>query len=134
MKAMLYLALHTHETKRITVKDMYESVQVPQAYLAKILQALSRQNIVSSVRGPRGGFYLSKENRGVRLMEIIHVIDGENRLTPCILSIHECNIEHPCPMHHLVSDAKTSFIKSLQETTVEDLLEDINSGKSFLPL
>lgn len=134
LKATLYLALHSSESNRIMVKDMYETINVPQAYLSKILQTLSRQKLLSSLRGPKGGFYLSEENRRVRLIEIIRLIDGDHRINSCVLSIHSCNLENPCPMHHLVNEAKSRLLKDLTETTVQDLVEDIQLGKSFLPL
>ncbi len=115
-------------------KDISEPTNIPKAYLSKILQELSRHNIVSSVRGPGGGFYLSDSNREVHLMDIIHIIDGDNRLTSCMLSLQECNAEHPCPMHDLVGDTKVNFVKNLENTTIEDLVSDIKAGKSFLPL
>ena len=57
IKAVLFLALHTNESKKLMVKDIYKSINVPKAYLAKLLQDLSRHNIVSSTRGPKGGFF-----------------------------------------------------------------------------
>ncbi|UWX56682.1 Rrf2 family transcriptional regulator [Maribacter litopenaei] len=40
---------------------------MPQAYLSKLMQELTRHNLISSVRGSNGGFYLNEENRGVSL-------------------------------------------------------------------
>ncbi len=134
LKAVLYLAVHSSRGNKILAKDISGPTNIPKAYLSKILQELSRHNIVSSVRGPGGGFYLSEENRTVHLMDIIHIIDGDNRLTSCMLSLQDCNAEHPCPMHDLVGDTKVRFVKNLEETTVDDLVADIEAGKSFLPL
>lgn len=134
LKAVLFLAVHSSQKQKILAKNISEPTNIPKAYLSKILQELSRHNIVSSVRGPGGGFYLSEDNRMVHLMDIIHVIDGDHRLTSCMLSLQDCNADHPCPMHHLVGDTKVNFVKNLEETTVEDLVADIESGRSFLPL
>ena len=134
LKAMLYLAVNSDNKKKILVKDFCELINVPKAYLSKLLQKLAKHNIVSSMRGPKGGFYLTDKNRSVPLLEIVNVIDGENRLTSCMLSLNKCNAEHPCPMHDLIGDTKTHFLKNLEETTVGDLVSDILEGKSFLPL
>ncbi len=58
IKAVLFLALNSNEDKKIMVKDIANPINVPQAYIAKLLQELSRQNVISSTRGPKGGFYL----------------------------------------------------------------------------
>lgn len=134
LKAVLFLAVNSSQEHKILAKDISEPTNIPKAYLSKILQELSKHNIVSSLRGPGGGFYLSEANRAVHLMDIIHIMDGDNRLISCMLSLQECNAEHPCPMHDLVGDTKTRFVKNLEKTTVDDLVADINSGKSFLPL
>lgn len=134
LKAVLYLAVNSSENNKILAKDLSARTNAPQAYLSKLLQELSRHNIVSSTKGPNGGFYLTDENRSVHLMNIINIIDGDNRLTSCMLSLNKCDASHPCPMHDLVGDTKTNFIKNLEETTVKDLVLDIQEGRSFLPL
>jgi len=134
LKAVLYLAVKSSENHKILAKEISEPTNIPKAYLSKILQDLSRHDIVSSLRGPGGGFYLSETNKTVPLMKIISVIDGDHRLTSCMLSLNKCDANHPCPMHDLVGNTKSNFVKNLEETTVEDLIADINSGKSFLPL
>ncbi len=134
LRGVLYLAVNSSEEQKILAKDLSSNTGVPQAYLSKLMQELARHNLISSIRGPRGGFYLTDKNRKVRLMEIINVIDGDNRLTSCMLAIHKCDADHPCPLHHLVGDTKTNFVKNLEETTIQDLVEDIKEGRSFLPL
>ncbi|WP_420601151.1 RrF2 family transcriptional regulator [Flagellimonas sp.] len=134
MKAVLFLALNTDVDNKMMVKDIYERINVPQSYLAKLLQELSKHNIVSSSRGPKGGFYLDAANKSIPLIKIIDVIDGEQRLRSCMLSLKECDNENPCALHHLVGDANSYFIKNLEETTIESLISDVRDGKSILPL
>jgi Rrf2 family protein len=134
IKAVLYLALNSNEEKKIMVKDIAEPINVPQAYIAKLLQELSRQNIVSSTRGPKGGFYLSEEDKKQPLKRIIHVIDGERRLTSCLLSLENCDDEKPCPLHKLVWPLRNQLLMSLENTIICDLARDVREGKSFLPL
>lgn len=134
LKAVLYLAVNGSENDKILAKNISARINVPQAYLAKLLQELSKHNIVSSTKGPNGGFYLTDKNRGVRLMNIINIIDGDNRLTSCMLSLNICDADHPCPLHDLVGETKSNFVKNLEKTSVQDLVSDISMGKSFLPL
>ncbi len=134
IKAVLYLAIHSSESKKIRVKNISEPINVPQAYIAKLLQELSRHRIVSSTRGPNGGFFLSDANMKTLLIEIVNVIDGEDRLNSCLLSLHNCNSEKPCPLHDFARPFRTNFIESLEQNTIEDLARDVKRGKSFLPL
>ena len=134
IKAVLYLALNSSEEKRVMVKDIAAPINVPQAYLAKLLQELSRAHVISSVKGPKGGFYLSQANRLGTLMDIVSVIDGETRLHSCVLSLEKCDAEKPCPLHKLISPTKTNFLKHLTEKSIDDFSQDVKSGASFLPL
>lgn len=134
IKAVLYLALNSSEEKKIMVKDIAEPINVPQAYIAKLLQELSRQNLISSTKGPRGGFYLSETDKQIPLRKIIHVIDGESRLSSCLLSLEDCNEDKPCPLHKSMYPLKTKLLESLENKTIVDLAKDVEDGNSYLPL
>lgn len=134
LKAVLFLALNSTEDNKIMVKDISEPINVPQAYIAKLLQELSRENIVSSTRGPKGGFYMSEENREQSVFNILKIIDGEKRLTSCMLSLEKCNEKKPCPLHNILSSSRTKILTNLKEKTIRELSDDVKSGNSFLPL
>ncbi|WP_190811467.1 Rrf2 family transcriptional regulator [Flagellimonas sp. S3867] len=134
IKAVLFLALHSNENHKMMVKDIFQRINVPQQYLAKILQELSKKDIISSARGPKGGFYLSDTNKTLPLINIVDVIEGRHRLQSCMLSIKECDSQNPCALHDLVGNANSYFLKNLEETTIEKLIEDIRDGKAILPL
>ncbi len=134
LRAVLYLAVNSSENKKVLAKDISGPTNIPKAYLSKLLQELSKHRIVSSIRGPGGGFYLTPENKKVPLIHIVQVIDGDSRLNSCMLSVRDCDEDHPCPIHHLVGDAKTNFIKNLKENSLEDLVKSIQNGDSVLPL
>ena len=80
IKAVLFLALHSSEENKVIVKDISKPINVPQAYIAKLLQELVKAKIVTSVRGPKGGFYLNETNLAHSIMSIVNVIDGEKKL------------------------------------------------------
>lgn len=134
MKAVLFLALHATEDKKLMVKDIYKPINVPKAYLGKLLQELGRHGIVSSTRGPKGGFYLSEKNRNKALITIVKVIDGKKRMESCMLSLEDCDENRPCPLHQLVAPSRIKFMESLQNKTIIDLSQDLRDKKAFLPL
>jgi Rrf2 family iron-sulfur cluster assembly transcriptional regulator len=77
---------------------------------------------------------LTTENKDRPLIDIVHLIDGKDRINSCMLSIKECDEDNPCPLHKLIGSAKMDFRKNLQKTTINDLVRDIGEHKSFLPL
>jgi len=98
-----------------------------------LLQELSRHDIISSTRGPKGGFYLSENDRQHTLMEIVKVIDGEKRVNSCVMGIRNCNMDNPCVLHKLVGSNKSKFIKVLENTTILDLIEGKEDVEEFFP-
>ena len=134
IKAVLYLALNSDEEHKIMVKDIAEPVNVPQAYIAKLLQELSRQKLISSTKGPKGGFFLSEKDKSQPLKKIIHVLDGENRLTSCLLSLESCNDDKPCPLHEMAAPLRKMLLDSLENKSISELANDVKEGRAYLPL
>ncbi|WP_296314599.1 RrF2 family transcriptional regulator [Winogradskyella sp. UBA3174] len=94
------------------IKDIAEPINVLKTYTTKILQNLSKRHLVYSTKGSKGGFYLSKENRRVKPIEIRDAVDGEERLHTCLLSLKECNKNNPCSIHHLAYDERQIMMKN----------------------
>lgn len=134
LKAVLYLAVYSNEDHKIMVKDIAKPINVPQAYIAKLLQELSKQHIISSTRGINGGFYLSESNVKQPLYNILNAIDGEYKMTSCLLSLENCNEKIPCPLHNIFSPTRSKFIECLKSKTIKELALEVKSGVSFLPL
>lgn len=134
LKAVLYLAVHSSENNKVMVKDIAEPINVPQAYIAKLLQELSKQNIISSTRGINGGFYLTESDFKQPMLKIIYAIEGEHKMTSCLLSLEKCNEHLPCPLHHLANPMRAQLIELLRNKTIGDFVQEIKSGITFLPL
>lgn len=134
LKAVLYLALHTDENNKMMVKDISERINVPKAYIAKLLQELSKRKIISSTKGPKGGFYLNPSNRNETIIQIIEVIDGKKKMESCLLGLEDCDEQKPCPIHRLISPSRSKMIALLETKTINDLATDLELNKAFLPV
>lgn len=134
IKAVLFLAIKSSEENKIMVKDIADPINVPKPYIAKLLQELAKQKLISSTRGPKGGFFLSDKDKTRNVMDIIAVIEGEKKLNTCLLSLETCDHHNPCPVHELVSPSRSVLIKNLKQKTINDLASDVQNGKSSLPL
>ena len=134
LKAVLYLTLHTDENNKMMVKDLSERINVPKAYIAKLLQELSKRKIISSTKGPNGGFYITESNKNHTIMEIIEIIDGKKRIDSCMLGLEDCNEKKPCPIHNLISPSRSKMIALLKSKTIDDLAKDLELNKVFLPI
>jgi Rrf2 family protein len=116
IRAMIYIAQQSRQGERVGLKDVAQGIDSPEAFMAKILQALSRQGLVQSVKGPNGGFYMDARGLKVTLAEVVLAIDGDQLFTGCGLGLPECNEKKPCPIHDEFKLIRNK-IKSLLETT-----------------
>ena len=87
IRSILYLALHSNENKKISAKIIAEDLETPPSYLAKLLQQLTINKLVSSSKGPHGGFFLNKTNSNKSVWDIIKCIDGLDKFDQCFLGL-----------------------------------------------
>ncbi len=132
LKAVIYLTLHTDENRKMTVKEMSSHIKVPQAYVAKLLQDLSKRNLISSTRGPKGGFYVNETNKSLPISHIVYAVEGRKQFSSCLLGLEDCNEEKPCPIHHLIGPSRKQLLEVLEKTSIAQLARDLKTKKAFL--
>ena len=132
MRAILQLAVVQSEEEKKNIKDLAEELKIPTPYLRKILQELVPRKLVSSSKGPNGGFYLTDQNRQAPLMSIIEAIDGLAFFETCGLGLSLCSDDHPCPIHHDFKIARDHIKNIFANKSVDDLASVIKENDLFL--
>ncbi|GJM35579.1 MAG: hypothetical protein DHS20C18_45800 [Saprospiraceae bacterium] len=125
IRAVLYLAVHSSPENKVGVKAIAEDLQVPKHFLAKILQQLSRDQLISSVKGPNGGFYMADENLNVPMEKIIKSFDGMEVFTSCILGLPVCSAENPCPLHVQAFAYREGLYYQLQHQSIREMADRV---------
>lgn len=123
--AMMELARKqgTDEKKWVKAEKVAEAIGLPFPMTAKVLQMLAHAQLLSSVRGPTGGFRLRKAPKDVRLIDIMMAIDGPALLEQCVLRLRGCNDESPCPFHRYWSPLRDRLRAALEQVTLADLVK-----------
>jgi Rrf2 family iron-sulfur cluster assembly transcriptional regulator len=130
IRSILYLAMHTDETKKIGVKKISEDLETPQPFLSKLLQQLTRSELISSTKGPYGGFYLSKKDAKNTVWDVIKNIEGTSKFDKCFLGLSKCSDENPCPVHFIVSPFKERLLDNFSNKTISQYADEIvKTGK-----
>ncbi|WP_440880866.1 RrF2 family transcriptional regulator [Tenacibaculum sp. C7A-26P2] len=130
LRAIIYIAKQTSLGNKTSVKEIAEATDSPVAFTGKILQKLTKNNIVQSIKGPYGGFLIDEDKtKSTNLSEIVKVIDGNHIYTRCGLGLKECNANSPCPMHDKFINIRSDLKSMLQSTSIYDLIKS-NTGKS----
>ena len=129
IRATLYLAANSNEATKYGVEHIATTLNVPKPFLGKILQQLAKNGLISVLKGPKGGFYLTTANKEHSLNEIITSIDGPEVLTSCILGLPSCSSEMPCPLHFQFQSFKLGLMEVTGDKTVAELAEEVKEGK-----
>jgi Rrf2 family protein len=135
IKAAIFIAINSYEGKRVSPKEIAKEIDSPQAFTAKILQALVKHDVVNSVKGAYGGFEIDRNHIAtVKLAQIVNAIDGDNIYNGCGLGLHKCDESHPCPVHDKFKGIRDALKYMLENTSLEELALNIKSGASFLKI
>lgn len=100
IRATIFIASKAHENVKPGVKEIAKQIDAPEAFTAKILQSLNKHGVITSIKGPYGGFICTPSQLNLPVIEIIKAIDGLSIFRECGLGLKECSDAHPCPMHH----------------------------------
>ncbi len=130
IRSILYLAIYSNESNKIGVKKIAEELETPQPFLAKLLQQLAKKSLVSSTKGPNGGFYLSKKDKENSIWDIVKCIDGTSKFDNCFLGLATCGDENPCPVHFIVGPFKEKLLDDFRDKTISKFAKEITvSGR-----
>ena len=133
IRSAVYIALQSLEGRRVSVTEIAEEIDSPVAFTAKILQQLTRNNIVRSVKGPHGGFEIEREDMdAVKLNMIVKAIDGDKIYMGCGLGLKSCNEHKPCPLHDRFLDIRNNLSTMLRNTSLYELAVGLEEGLTYL--
>jgi Rrf2 family protein len=117
---ILYLA-DKDENIITPLSEISQAQEIPEKFLAKIFQSLSRSGLVRSHRGVRGGFTLGKKPEEISIKEILESIQGPYHLLKCIPEPALCNKSEFCALRELLVVAENKLISVFSEHTLADL-------------
>ena len=87
-------------------------------HISKILQRLVKDDLLSSVRGPSGGFSLKKRPEDITLLTIYEAIEGPLDIKECLMSLEVCRFDQ-CIMGNVVNKMTLEFRRFLGEQTLK---------------
>jgi Rrf2 family iron-sulfur cluster assembly transcriptional regulator len=133
IRATIFIASESYQNKRVGLKDIAKKIDSPEAFTAKILQILSKDNIINSIKGVGGGFEIPRETmRNIKIAQIVNALEGDQVFTGCGLGLTHCSDDHPCPMHEKFKSIRNELAFMLENTNLEELVLGIKSGDTFL--
>jgi Rrf2 family iron-sulfur cluster assembly transcriptional regulator len=135
IRAVIYLASQPSGTNNVGIKQISADLDLPTPFLAKILQQLAKQKILSSSKGPHGGFSFLKDPRNITLLDIVNTIDGIDTFTNCIMHKGTCEgvtkENKICPLHDDYERVRSELIRLFSSKTIYELVEKSSNSKEI---
>ncbi len=123
LRATIFIAKQSALHNKVGFKAIAKAINSPEAFTAKILQLLTKNNIVTSIKGPYGGFVIERsELNKIRLSDVVMAVDGDRVYTACSLGLERCSENAPCPLHFEFVEVRKRLKHILHENTLHNIL------------
>ena len=120
VRVMIDVAVHGDDAP-VPRAQIQARQDVPQAYLAKIVQSLARAGLVRTRPGAHGGVSLNVAPGDVTLLQVIEAVEGPIELNRCVVRPGGCARDSFCPAHPVWLRAQALIRRELAAVTIAAL-------------
>jgi FeS assembly SUF system regulator len=117
---MTYLAEEAEQVH--AANDVAGATGLALPTVSKVLKALSRGGLVSSVRGARGGYRLTRSPRAISVAEVIHALEGPLAMTECTSADGACSQEERCAVRANWKRINETVHQALSQVSLEQMV------------
>lgn len=107
----------------VSIKRISEAQDLSIPYLEQILNRLKHGGLLVSVKGPGGGYVLSRKPEEINIIEILNELEGPLALTSCLNPEEGCVRVESCVTHLLWKRLGEQIEEFLKTVSLKDLLE-----------
>ena len=106
---------------RVSLPDLVQATGAPESFLSKVLQSLTRAELISSRRGQTGGFHITPRGIAASMRQVIEAVDGVICLNLCLTAGRSCSRKARCPAHPVWIEAQQAMMEVLSRATIASL-------------
>ena len=121
LRAMVYLS--DQDSTPRTSEQIAAVTCVPQAYLSKVMNSLSRAELVRSQRGLHGGFALARPADEITILDVVNAVEPLQRIRECPLGLKTHGAQL-CPLHRRLDHALAMIEECFRDTTLSEILAE----------
>jgi len=134
LRAVLQLSMQ-EEDKPVSIRTLSELEEISAEFLEQIFFRLRKAGLISSTRGPGGGFQLIKSLDKITIAEIFEAVGEELHFSPCTLDDGKpCAREPFCPAHSFWEYTYSMFREYFRSVTLDDIVNKRYPEQLMAPL
>lgn len=122
VRAMLYLAAQPRDTV-VQIYDVAQQAEIPENFLRKIVQLLTKSDLVLSHRGVGGGIELARPAEEITLLDVLEAAEGKLALNKCLIRPGWCYRDAWCAVHLVWSEVQEQMKEILRRRSIAELAE-----------
>jgi Rrf2 family transcriptional regulator, nitric oxide-sensitive transcriptional repressor len=130
LRVLMHVGLCGDKLTRID--DIAQSFGISKAHLMKIVNDLSRNGYLETVRGRNGGIRLMREPRHITICHVVRDTENQLGVVGCLERRGYCPIERACVLRSALQDATRAFLAVLDAYTLADLTKPKRALSSLL--
>ncbi len=129
IRAVIYLALEAAGNKKVSIRKIGSDLHIPAPFLGKILQSLAKHKLLTSTKGPHGGFGIAKDPDQITLFDVVNIIEGNDLFEKCLISMRNCHEDmKPCPLHDSYELIRNNIREMFKTQTIKNLTQNIEGA------
>ena len=136
LRVLIYLALHPKE--RVTIDQLTNAYSVSRHHIRSVVHHLAKLGYIVSSQGKGGGLTLALEPNEISIREVVENSENDFHIVECFNAegmSSTCPIEPMCLLKQALSEASKSFLQTLDNYTIEDLIKNKKMQlKNFLKI
>ncbi|MBO0929366.1 RrF2 family transcriptional regulator [Fibrella aquatilis] len=132
LRAVIYIAQQSKQNQKVSFKQIAKAIDAPESFIARILQDLSRRDVIQSAKGPTGGFFVNQQSMNQSLADVVRVMDGDKLFVDCGLGLSYCSEKNPCPLHNEFKAIRANIQQMLESATLGNFNDLLDQQQLFL--
>jgi Rrf2 family protein len=121
--AIHYIAVH-EDRGAVSAKRIAEEFLIPSELLAKILQRLAKERLITSQNGPKGGYVLARRPMEITVGQVVRALEGPINIVECLEEDSECPQMARCNLRRPVQKIQAAISQMLDTMSLSELAGD----------
>lgn len=117
LHSVIYIA--NKDNKVTSLKEIAQKFKISEYHLSKVLQRLVKEGVITSIKGPHGGFLTVPEYKNMTFLEVYEIMEGKIKKHNCLFNSGTGDCKN-CIMSNLIDKINEEFIDYLRNNKISD--------------
>lgn len=120
IRVLIYISKNGQESL-LSAKELSKVLIIPYKFLTKIMAELVKAELIVSIKGREGGYKLNKEQKEIRILDILNIFNECEHDHMCVLGIGVCDCTNKCALHDQWTIPRDMIKNMYADTTLDKL-------------